>query len=172
MTEQRPTILVAYASRHGSTRQVADTVALHMRERGWRVKVRAAASIKDLAGYDGLVLGAALYMGRLHPDARALLKRYHERLATMPLAVFAMGPGSSGDDDLARSRKQLYAGLSHFHDLAPRETAVFGGVIDPAALHFPFNHMPAADARDWDDVAAFAGRVADAFTEATATLYG
>lgn len=170
MIDQQLPILVAYASRHGSTRQVAEAVALHLRERGWRVNVRAAASVRDVAGYGGVVLGAALYMGRLHPDARALLKKHQQRLAAMPLAVFAMGPGSSSADDLAGSRKQLDAGLLRFPDLEPLETAVFGGVVDPTALHFPFNHMPASDARDWDDVAAFAGRVAKAFVDATAKL--
>jgi menaquinone-dependent protoporphyrinogen oxidase len=170
MIDERPSVLVAYASRHGSTRQVAETVALHLRERGWRARVRAAATVTDVSEYRAVVLGAALYMGRLHPDARAMLRRHHQRLAVMPLAVFAMGPGSSSEHDLAASLKQLDAGLSRFQDLAPLETAVFGGVVDPTALHFPFNHMPASDARDWDEIAAFAGRVAEAFVDATAKL--
>jgi menaquinone-dependent protoporphyrinogen IX oxidase len=45
----------------------------------------------------------------------------------------------------------------------PVATALFGGAIDPRKLSFPFNHMPAADVRDWDAVRAWAADVADVF---------
>jgi menaquinone-dependent protoporphyrinogen IX oxidase len=44
---------------------------------------------------------------------------------------------------------------------------LFGGVINPAKLHFPFNHMPTGDARDWKAIRAFAERLATAFRPAT-----
>jgi hypothetical protein len=37
---------------------------------------------------------------------------------------------------------------------------VFGGVVDPKQLHFPFNRMPKTDARDWSEIAAWANEVA------------
>jgi hypothetical protein len=39
--------------------------------------------------------------------------------------------------------------------------AVFGGVVDPTKLHFPFSRMPQSDARDWDAIAAWASETAD-----------
>jgi hypothetical protein len=33
--------------------------------------------------------------------------------------------------------------------------AIFGGVVDPSKLHFPFSHLPQTDARDWDAIKAW-----------------
>jgi menaquinone-dependent protoporphyrinogen oxidase len=161
-----PTILVAYASKHGSTREVAEAVATGLRERGWAVEATPAADVDDVSRYAGAVLGTALYTGRAHPDARRLLKRHHAALAGMPFAVFAMGPRTSADEDIAGARRQIDAALAHRPDVHPVAVAVFGGVIDPSGLHFPFSRMPASDARDWDAIRAFADEVADAFAPA------
>ena len=161
---QLPTILVTYASKHGSTREVADAVASRLREHGWTVDLREVAAVRDVHQYGGVVLGTALYMGRPHADARTFLRHHHRTLATMPLAVFAMGPGKDEDDQIAGSRKQLDRALHRYDDIAPDVEAVFGGVFDPTILHFPFNHMPASDARDWNAIQRFADEVYQSFS--------
>ena len=45
----------------------------------------------------------------------------------------------------------------------PHFVTVFGGVVDPEKLRFPFNHMPKSDARDWSQIEAWAGQVALGF---------
>jgi menaquinone-dependent protoporphyrinogen oxidase len=153
----RPSILVAYASKKGSTAEVAASVGKRLRERGLAVDVRKASEVEDLASYDGVVLGGSLYFGRWHDDARAFLNRFRTALADRPLAVFALGPKTASEDDLAESRDQLDRALG---DVDPAAVAVFGGVIDPEKLRFPFNRMPASDARDWAAIAAWADEVA------------
>jgi hypothetical protein len=37
---------------------------------------------------------------------------------------------------------------------------IFGGAVDPAKLRWPFNRMPASDARDWQAIDAWADAVA------------
>jgi menaquinone-dependent protoporphyrinogen oxidase len=153
----QPSILVAHASKRGSTEEVAAFVAKRLRERGLVADVRRAAEVEDLAFYDGVVLGGSLYFGRWHDDARAFLKRFGAALADRPLAMFALGPKTASPHDLAESRTQLDHAL---RDAEPAMVAVFGGVIDPAKLRFPFDRMPASDARDWDAIAAWADEVA------------
>jgi menaquinone-dependent protoporphyrinogen oxidase len=155
------TILVAFATKSGSTREVADAVAGTLAERGLRVEVRPAAEVEDLEPFAGVVLGTALYMGRAHRDARRFLRRHRAALAGLPVAVFGMGPGSLRDKDVAGSRSQLVRALGHVPELAPGRIAIFGGVVKPETLRFPFNRMPAADARDWDAIEAWAADVAD-----------
>ena len=162
------TVLMAYASKLGTTREVAESVASTLMSQGLEVDVRAAETVANLDGIDAVVLGGGLYMGRLHADARKFLARPRERLAELPLAVFAMGPGSTGEKDMAESRKQLDRALAKVSELRPVEIAIFGGALDPTKLRFPLNHMPACDARDWDAIEAWAVRVADVLAGAPA----
>jgi menaquinone-dependent protoporphyrinogen oxidase len=155
-------ILVAYATKHGSTRSVAESVAETVRKHGFAVDVRPAATVSDISPYDGVVLGGALYMGRWHHDATHFLERYRDELAELPVAVFAMGPGTLEDNDVARSRAQLDKALSKVPEVEPVALAIFGGVVDPSTLHFPLNHMPATDARDWEAIEAWSEYVAAA----------
>ena len=89
----QPSILVAHASKRGSTEEVAAFVAKRLRERGLVVDLRPADEVEDLTFYDdGVVVGGSLYFGRWHDDAIRFLKRFDEALADRPLAIFALGP--------------------------------------------------------------------------------
>jgi menaquinone-dependent protoporphyrinogen oxidase len=145
------TVLVAYATRRGSTREVAADVARVIRQSGVEVEISPAREVKSLDRYRAVVLGGALYMGRWHKDARKLLKRRRGELASLPLAVFAIGPKSAAAE-LARA-------LDAVPEVHPFSTAVFGGVIDRSKLGFPFKRMPAVDARDWEAIQAWADEV-------------
>jgi menaquinone-dependent protoporphyrinogen oxidase len=158
-------ILVTYATRHGSTQEVAEVVAEQLREAGLGIHVLPAAEVEDLDGYDGVVLGTALYTGRVHHDARRLLKRFHCALATKPVAVFGMGPLTMEEHEVAGSRKQLGAALAKAPDVEPLAVAIFGGVLHPAEQRFPFNHMRESDARDWGAIRAWAKEVASLLYE-------
>jgi menaquinone-dependent protoporphyrinogen oxidase len=149
-------ILVAYGTKKGSTGEVASKVAETLREQGFETDLRPASEVKDLGSYAAVVLGGSIYAGRLHSDVRALLKRHRGELAKLPVAVFGMGPNTSKEKDLAGARKQLDKNLSRVREVQPMAITTFGGVIDPAKLRFPFNRMPASDARDWDAITAWA----------------
>lgn len=155
-------ILVAYATKHGSTGEVADALASILRRRDIAAEAVPAGRVSDLSRYGGVVLGGAIYIGRWHPDALLFLRRFADELRALPLAVFGMGPRTLDPDDVRGSRRQLDQALAGT-DAEPRLVTVFGGVLQPAKLRFPFNRMPASDARDWDAVAAWAGDVARAF---------
>lgn len=150
------TALVAYATRYGSTREVAETIAKTLREHGLEAEVLPARVVNSLDGYDAVVLGAALYIGHWHRDARAFLQRHHKALLTLPTAIFALGPLSTAERDQQGSRAQLDRALAHFYWLTPVAVGMFGGVIDPARLRFPLNRMPEGDARDWTAIRAWA----------------
>ena len=154
-------ILVAYASKHGSTRETADWVAAVLRDRGLDVDVLPAAAVESVGGHDAVVLGGALYTGRLHSDARRFLRRHRDSLARVPCAVFALGPTSMDPEDVAGSRHQLDAGLSKTPEVQPFAIAIFGGVVRPAELRFPFNRMHASDGRDREAIERWAAMVAD-----------
>jgi menaquinone-dependent protoporphyrinogen oxidase len=156
-------VLVAYASKRGSTQEVAEAVAATLREHGLSVDLQPASAVRTLAPYEGVVLGGALYTGRWHSDARAFLQQHRHVLTTKPVAVFAMGPRTLDDHEVAASRIQLDKALAKTPRVTPTSVAIFGGVVDPAQLRFPFNRIPASDARDWDAIESWAAEVAASF---------
>lgn len=158
MSEQ---VLIAYGSKHGSTAATAEVIAGMLRDRGLDVTVMDAAAVATLDGYTTVVIGGSVYTGRWHPDAKGFVKRFASELHQMPVAIFAMGPKTSAPEELAQTREQLNVSMRKVPDIGARPIAVFGGVIDPDKLHFPFNRLPASDARDWDAIRAFADQVAE-----------
>jgi len=156
-------ILVAYGTKHGSTRDVAEAVAEALSELGLAVDTRPAGLADDVSRYAAVVVGGALYTGRWHPDALHFLRRHKTTLARMPVAVFGMGPRTMDERSVGDARAQLARALAKVPEVEPRTIAIFGGVIDPDGLRFPFNRMPASDARDWAAIRAWARETADAF---------
>jgi menaquinone-dependent protoporphyrinogen oxidase len=147
-----PSVLVAYASKHGTTREVAESIARTLGERGLAVELMEARRVDDLTRYDAVVVGGGLYVARWHADARRLLKRNRKELAAKRLAVFGMGPDSLEDSKVAESRKQLDRALAATPELEPIAVTIFGGALEPESWRFPFNRLPAFDARDWDAI--------------------
>ena len=153
-------VLVAYASKHGTTREVAESIARTLEERGLAVEVGEAKRVREVGRHDAFVVGGGLYMGRWHADARRLLRRHRDELAGMRVAVFAMGPDSLEDAKVAESRKQLERALADTPEIEPIAVGVFGGALEPEGWRFPFNHLPAFDARDWEAIGRWAADLA------------
>jgi menaquinone-dependent protoporphyrinogen oxidase len=159
-------VLVAYGTRYGSTREVAETVAATLRDGGVDAEVKAAREVRSVDGYAGVVVGTPLYLGALHRDVRVLLERSGQVLADRPLAVFALGPIKAADG-VEASRDQLSAALAKLRAPTPVSTAVFVGAYDPSRLGLrdrmlaalpasPLHGEPAHDDRDWDAIRAWA----------------
>ena len=152
-----PSVLVAFATKHGSTQEVAERIAGVLAEHGLRVELAPAGTVSRLEGFDAVVLGGALYMGRWHGDARAFLRRHRNELEQLRFAAFGMGPKTLAEQDVEASRAQLLRALGPSR---PATTAIFGGVVDPTKLRFPLDRLPATDARDWDAIDGWAREVA------------
>ena len=163
-----PRVLIAYATKHGTTREVAESIAGTLRELGLAVETEEAGRVRDIAHYDAVVVGGGLYMGKWHADARHVLKRHRHQLAGKRLAVFGMGPDSLDEVKVAESRRQLEHSLAATPELQPIAVAIFGGALEPENWRFPFNRLPAFDARDWDAIRGWAEQVAAKFTPVAA----
>ena len=124
-------VLVAYASKHGTTSEVADSIAGTLQELGLAVEIKEAGRVHDVAPYDAVVIGGGLYMGKWHADARRMLKRHRQQLAGKRLAVFGMGPDSLDESKVAESRRQLERSLAATPELVPIAVAIFGGALEP-----------------------------------------
>lgn len=98
-------VLMAYATKNGSTRQVANAITAAMRERSAQVTPRQAKTVREsVAGFDLVVLEAPLYSGRWHRDAHRFLRRHGGSLPAYRWPVFGMGPRGDTEDAWQRSR--------------------------------------------------------------------
>src|SRR5918994_3034373 len=91
-------ILVAYASKHSSTEEIAQRIADTMREAGRAAEARPASEVDDLSGYDAVVLGSAVYAKRWQRDARAFARHHEHALKDMPVWLFSSGPFGAPED--------------------------------------------------------------------------
>ena len=164
-------VLVAYASKYGSTQEVAEAIAATLRESGLVVDLEPIREVKTLEEYTAVVLGAPLYMFHWHKDARRFLSRHREALTKRPVAIFALGPFNDEEKEWKEVRAQLDKELAKFPWLTSMAIEIFGGKFDPAKLRFPDNiiaslpanplhKMPASDIRDWTVIRAWASNLA------------
>jgi menaquinone-dependent protoporphyrinogen oxidase len=138
-------ILVAYATKHGSTREVAEAIGAVAMAEGAEVEVAPAHAVAGpVSRVDLVVLGAPIYSGRWHRDAHRFLKRHRRELAGLPVAVFALGPRRADEEAWQHSWAQLHRALAKRAWLHPVAVGLFGGA-DPAGQ----GRATRRDLRDW-----------------------
>jgi menaquinone-dependent protoporphyrinogen oxidase len=151
-------ILLAYATRFGSTQEVAETIAASLRQAGFDVDMQLMQEVKTLANYDAVVLGAAIYNTKWHADAHHFVSLYQEALEQLPVAIFTLGPLSPSEAAKRNSRRQLDKELAKYPWLKPVAVEIFAGKYDPSkpGLSFFERFLPARDYRNWDAIRAWA----------------
>ena len=159
-------ILVAHASKHGSTAEIAEAVAGELRDRGLGADCIAVGEVEDIGGYDAVVLGSAVYMRRWRGDARHFLRRHRKELAELPFWVFSSGPtGDPAEDNAAWEEPKRT--IAKAEKLGARGHVVFGGRL-PTDPHGPAQKAMVEgtpeeyrDRRDWDEIRGWAAGIAD-----------
>lgn len=159
------TVLVTWATRYGSTEEVAHAIADDLLRQHFTVNAQPVTEVGALERYGAVVLGFPLYMGRMHKDARTFLSSHREELTQRPVALFVLGPFHAEEKEFVEARKQLEKELTKFPWFHPVCQEVIGGRFDPQKLRFPFSflpalrNIPASDARDWDAIHAWAANL-------------
>lgn len=172
-------VLVAYATRHGATKGIAERIAETLGRGGLDVTLLPASEVRSVDGYGAYVIGGAAYMGHWLSDATELVRRHRHTLHGRPVWLFSSGPIGSelvdakGRDVMSASVPEEFAELAH--DVAPRDMKVFFGAYDPDAepanlverlgsvfLRMPAvrQSLPSGDFRDWPAIEAWAERIA------------
>jgi menaquinone-dependent protoporphyrinogen oxidase len=167
-------VLVAYASKHGATRGIAERVAETLRRAGLDATLQAVATAGDPAGYDACVVGSAAYLGSWLAEATAFMREHRQVLATRPIWLFSSGPtgcettDAKGRDVVALSVPKEIAEFEHA--VHPRGHRVFFGKVElrqhgflgRLAASLPASWMAGVegDFRDWPAIDAWAEGIA------------
>ena len=157
------TMLVSYASRHGSTKEIAESIAETLRTLGKESDCLAVEEPPDPRRYEGVILGSAIYIGSWLPDATAFARDNAGDLADRHVWLFSSGPFGHPVLDEEEQPKELE---ELRHRISPRDHRLFYGALDMDKLAFEERMVvkamgaPAGDFRDWDDIRSWTEGIA------------
>jgi menaquinone-dependent protoporphyrinogen oxidase len=158
-------MLVAYATKHGSTTEIARAITHELRAAGLEVELAEASTVKDVRPYAGVVLGSAVYMKRWQPAARRLMHRLERQLHGRPLWLFSSGP--VGDAAAAPEWCEPAGVLKRAARMNLRDHVIFGGRVPQDPHNFIERAMlkntppDKQDIRDFDEIRAWAREIAE-----------
>jgi menaquinone-dependent protoporphyrinogen oxidase len=172
-------VLIPYGTTEGQTARIAEVIAEVLRERGHEADRRDVKSLADTIpeGYDGVVVGASIHMGKHDKHVVQFVQKNVDTLARLPSAFFSVSLAAHGD------RPEAEGYLEQFEEETgwrPDKVALFGGALLYTQYGFIKRHMMKKIARDkpghlgldlsrdyvyteWDAVKRFAEHFADQF---------
>ncbi len=160
-------VLVAYASKHGATAEIAEKIGEVLARSGLEADVQPVKKVKDLAPYQAVILGSAVYIGMWRKDAVRFVKANQSALADRKVWIFSSGPTGEGDPVELLHGWRLPKKVEPIAEaIKPRDTAVFHGNVDLDTLSGMEKMMigkveaPTGDFRDWAMISAWAEGVA------------
>lgn len=161
-------VLVAYATKYGATAEIAEKIGEVLRRAGLQVDVLEVKQADDLASYQAVVLGSAVYVGQWRKEAAAFLQFKEKKLAEKPTWLFSSGPTGEGDPVELMKGFKFPADLQPVADrIQPRDIAFFHGELDNKKLSFGEKVLvkgikaPLGDFRDWQAITAWATSIAE-----------
>jgi menaquinone-dependent protoporphyrinogen oxidase len=83
-------LLLAYASRKGSTRDTIEKMGARLSEQGFDTTILHCDDVQDIGEYDGVLVGSSIYKGKWLPAAETFLRRFSDILKIKPLAAFIL----------------------------------------------------------------------------------
>jgi menaquinone-dependent protoporphyrinogen oxidase len=161
-------LLVAYASRFGSTFEVAKAIAAVLVQEGARVETLQVKSATALNSYDGVIVGGAIQYDKWMAEAAEFVRTHQEILCSLPVAYFFTCLTLSKQSEKAQRQAMAYGAklCALVPRVAPVDVGAFAGVLSYRKLPF-FMRLLAkgvfavlgveeGDYRDWDAINAWA----------------
>jgi menaquinone-dependent protoporphyrinogen oxidase len=169
-------VLVAYATRLGSTKAIAERIAGRLETHRLAVVVRAVDAVESLTPYDAVVIGSAVYAGRWLTEATEFVRDLEAALSARPTWLFSSGPVGrmAANVDPVRADEILEITAA----IGAKGHRIFAGALDRRTVdgstlgfadRFLAKHFVAeGDYRDWDEIEAWADEIASDLTAAPA----
>jgi len=165
-------VLVTAASRQGATYEIAGAIGRVLRERGFDSTCSRPEEVDDVADYDAVVLGSAIYTGHWLEPANDFARRFARELAQRPVWLFSSGP--VGDPRRALVQKMTadpvelptVLAQTHAHEHRILAGKLIGdrlGRTQRVSLLL-FRGFQ-GDWRDWAEIERYAGEIADALDD-------
>jgi len=157
-------ILIAYATRAGSTAEIAAALGETLAERGFSVEVKPVKKVSSLDGYQAVILGSAIRMGNWLPEMVKFIQSNQSVLNGLPTALFTVHMLNAGDDEASQVARAAYT--APIRALLPDAPEVFfTGLMDFSRLSFLDRFIASlvkaveSDQRDWNAIRRWAETV-------------
>lgn len=167
-------ILVAYASRLGSTRGIAEQIAQRLERHGFEALAIPVGAVDDVAAYDAAIVGSAVYAGKWMDEATRFITLNGRALSARPVWLFSSGPVGHLPGNPEPSEPGIVRQLKA--DVHARGHRVFFGAFDRASVDssdlgraerfIAKRFIPAGDFRDWVVIDLWADEIAGELTRA------
>lgn len=161
-------ILVAYATCHGSTAEIAQRIAGGLQSPGDSVECLAMSDVSDLSGYDAVVAGSAIHDQEWLAEAADFMSRFASALAAMPVWLFSVGMPAALPKRIQgwamQEESQMAAKMA---GVGARGHRLFSGVVRREHLsqggRAKFRLMGGryGDFRDWEQIDAWSSVLAE-----------
>lgn len=158
-------ILVAYATRAGSTAEVADAIAKKLAQGGVTVDVLSVKDVRTLNGYRAVVLGSAIRADKVLPEISSFVKANKKELQKMPTAYFVVC--MTLREDTPEKRKKADSYLDPLRaEIKPVDIGLFAGKMNYSKLSFTEKiiiknvvKVPEGDFRNWPEINSWAEKL-------------
>ena len=161
-------VLVAYASRCGSTGGVAEAIGEVFCDNGTAADVRLVDNVSDVASYRAVIIGSAVQQSKWLPEAMAFVEKNQEVLRQMPVAYFltCLALYKETEENRRTARTFLDPLREATPQVQPVDIGLFAGVLDYSKLNLMYRTVmkskmkkrgvPEGDFRNWDAIRAWA----------------
>ncbi|MBN4059320.1 hypothetical protein JYT32_00195 [Dehalococcoides mccartyi] len=160
-------VLVAYATRFGSTHEIASAIAHELNTAGLTAHAAETSSGLSVEDYDAFVIGSPLYGGTWPSNAGVFAAVMAERMNGKPTALFSVGTLMLKNPERGQvEHTEFIAGLAEVAlgttGLNVVASALFSGYFDRANLPWllrlidRFAPTPQGDHRNWPEIQAWA----------------
>lgn len=165
-------VLVAYATRLGSTKTIAERIAARLETHHLAVVVLPVEAVETLRPYDAVVIGSAVYAGQWLNEASEFVRDLEAALAARRTWLFSSGPvgRQAGAVEPVRPTEVLEISAA----VHAKGYRIFAGALDRRAVdgsdlgfadRFLARHfVPEGDYRDWREIDAWADEIARELT--------
>jgi menaquinone-dependent protoporphyrinogen oxidase len=180
-------VLIAYASRYGATKGIAERIAATLHSQHLAPSMQPVNEAVDPAGYDAVLVGSPIYYLHWMKPAANFVRHNSRTLADRPVWLFSTGPlGTKEKDDQGRDVREFLEPkeIAEFRNIVrPRDHHMFFGAFDSAKLGFihrliyklPANRndalFPQGDFRNWQEIDAWANTIAESLKIALNTSH-
>jgi menaquinone-dependent protoporphyrinogen oxidase len=152
-------VLIAYASKYGSTAGVAEAIGEVLCASGTAADVRPIQEVTNVSGYAAAIVGSAVYMRRLIPQAVDFVKANQQALSQVPVAYFVVC--GTLREDTQENRKSAAAYLDPVRQVVqPVDEGLFAGAMDHSKMSLAYqvvSRVMGGSESDWRDWSAIRG---------------